>query len=84
MNQEAFNLFNPQVQAETFDFIQISIASPEEILSWSFGDIKKPLDSSGRLLSGGPKAAPNALIWCFGTFEINGRWFWAARQETTR
>ncbi len=42
MNQEAFNLFNPQVQAETFDFIQISIASPEEILSWSFGDIKKP------------------------------------------
>ena len=42
MNQEAFNLFNPQVQAETFDHIKISIASPQEILSWSFGDIKKP------------------------------------------
>ena len=42
MNQEAFNLFNPQVQPETFDHIKISIASPQEILSWSFGDIKKP------------------------------------------
>ncbi|MEL6947800.1 MAG: DNA-directed RNA polymerase subunit beta', partial [Pseudomonadota bacterium] len=36
------NLFNPQVQAETFDSIRISIASPEKILSWSFGEIKKP------------------------------------------
>ncbi|MEF2074539.1 DNA-directed RNA polymerase subunit beta' [Consotaella aegiceratis] len=42
MNQEVMNLFNPQVQAQTFDSIRISLASPEKILSWSFGEIKKP------------------------------------------
>ena len=42
MNQEVANLFNPQAQAQTFDQIKISIASPEKILSWSFGEIKKP------------------------------------------
>jgi len=40
--QEVMNLFNPVVTAQTFDQIQISIASPEKILSWSFGEIKKP------------------------------------------
>ncbi len=42
MNQEVMNLFNPQAQAQTFDQIRISISSPEKILSWSFGEIKKP------------------------------------------
>ncbi len=42
MNQEVMNLFNPQAQAQTFDQIKISIASPEKILSWSYGEIKKP------------------------------------------
>ncbi|MGA3303036.1 MAG: DNA-directed RNA polymerase subunit beta' [Methylovirgula sp.] len=42
MNQEVMNLFNPVVQPQVFDRIQISIASPEKILSWSFGEIKKP------------------------------------------
>ncbi len=42
MNHEVMNLFNPQVQAQSFDSIRISIASPEKILSWSFGEIKKP------------------------------------------
>ncbi|MFD0917447.1 DNA-directed RNA polymerase subunit beta' [Pseudahrensia aquimaris] len=42
MNSEVMNLFNPQVQTETFDSIRISIASQEKILSWSFGEIKKP------------------------------------------
>ena len=32
----------PQVQAQAFDQIRISIASPEKIPSWSFGEIKKP------------------------------------------
>jgi hypothetical protein len=36
MNQEIMNLFSPQV-----DQIRISIASPEKILSWSYGEIKK-------------------------------------------
>ncbi len=42
MNQEVMNLFNTQVPAQTFDLIRISIASPEKILSWSYGEIKKP------------------------------------------
>jgi DNA-directed RNA polymerase subunit beta' len=42
MNQELVNLFSPQTQTQTFDQIKISIASPEKILSWSFGEIKKP------------------------------------------
>ena len=34
--------FNPGQKPETFDNIKISIASPERIRSWSFGEIKKP------------------------------------------
>ncbi|MFD1612927.1 DNA-directed RNA polymerase subunit beta' [Sphingomonas tabacisoli] len=33
---------NPLAKPETFDQIQIGIASPERIRSWSFGEIKKP------------------------------------------
>ncbi len=33
---------NPVAKAETFDQIQIGIASPDKIRSWSFGEIKKP------------------------------------------
>ncbi len=42
MNQEITNLFAPQVQTQAFDQIRISVASPEKILSWSYGEIKKP------------------------------------------
>ena len=42
MNQELVNFFNPAQKPETFDRIKISIASPERIKSWSFGEIKKP------------------------------------------
>src|ERR1700678_3074390 len=42
MNQEVLNIFNPVVAAPTFDQIRISLSSPEKILSWSFGEIKKP------------------------------------------
>src|SRR5437868_1660722 len=42
MNQEVMNLFNPTTPAQVFDQIRISIASPEKILSWSYGEIKKP------------------------------------------
>jgi DNA-directed RNA polymerase subunit beta' len=42
MNQE-LNIFNPANPApKGFDEIRISLASPERILSWSFGEIKKP------------------------------------------
>ena len=42
MNQEITNPFAPVVAPQAFDQIQIAIASPEKILSWSFGEIKKP------------------------------------------
>jgi DNA-directed RNA polymerase subunit beta' len=42
MNQEVMNIFNPTGQPLTFDNIRISIASPEKIISWSYGEIKKP------------------------------------------
>ena len=42
MNQEVMNLFNTQAPAQVFDSIRISLASPDKILSWSFGEIKKP------------------------------------------
>ncbi len=39
---EITNLFKTQAPVPTFDQIKISIASPDDILSWSFGEIKKP------------------------------------------
>ncbi|PPD26841.1 MAG: DNA-directed RNA polymerase subunit beta' [Hyphomicrobium sp.] len=39
---EITNLFKTQAPLPTFDQIKISIASPEDILSWSYGEIKKP------------------------------------------
>ena len=43
MNQEVMNLLQSSAgQPQTFDRIRISIASPEKISSWSFGEIKKP------------------------------------------
>ena len=42
MKQEVMNLFDQQPVQQAFDQIRISIASPEKILSWSYGEIKKP------------------------------------------
>ena len=43
MNQELTNNpFNPLTPPKAFDEIKVSLASPERILSWSFGEIKKP------------------------------------------
>ena len=42
MNQDVTNVFSPNTPPQTFDSIKISIASPEKILSWSYGEIKKP------------------------------------------
>jgi DNA-directed RNA polymerase subunit beta' len=39
---ELMNVFNPVTPVQTFDQIRISIASPERIKSWSYGEIKKP------------------------------------------
>ncbi|CUH37776.1 DNA-directed RNA polymerase subunit beta' [Jannaschia seosinensis] len=43
MNQELTNNpFNPIAPQKVFDEIKVSLASPERILSWSYGEIKKP------------------------------------------
>jgi DNA-directed RNA polymerase subunit beta' len=43
MNQEITNNpFNPLANPKMFDEIKVSLASPERILSWSYGEIKKP------------------------------------------
>ncbi|TNF03573.1 MAG: DNA-directed RNA polymerase subunit beta' [Sphingomonadales bacterium] len=39
---ELTNFANPVQKPETFDQIQIGLASPDRIRSWSFGEIKKP------------------------------------------
>jgi DNA-directed RNA polymerase subunit beta' len=39
---ELMNLFGAPQGPQSFDSIRISIASPEQILSWSFGEVKKP------------------------------------------
>ncbi|TGY87116.1 DNA-directed RNA polymerase subunit beta' [Marinicauda algicola] len=42
MNQEVMNIFNPSAEGPSFDRIRISLSSPEKILSWSYGEVKKP------------------------------------------
>ncbi|MFY8139597.1 MAG: DNA-directed RNA polymerase subunit beta', partial [Caulobacter sp.] len=39
---EVMNLFGQPTTPQSFDQIKISIASPERIRSWSFGEVKKP------------------------------------------
>ena len=36
------DLFKQASQEEDFDAIKISLASPEKIRSWSYGEVKKP------------------------------------------
>jgi len=42
MNQELLNVFKPQNEQPVFDRIKIALASPDQILRWSHGEIKKP------------------------------------------
>ena len=40
--RDIFNLFKQSDTVEDFDAIRVSIASPEKIRSWSYGEVKKP------------------------------------------
>ena len=42
MNQELMNVFGTAKEIPIFDRIKISLASPDQILRWSHGEIKKP------------------------------------------
>ena len=39
---DAMSVFSPVSASQEFDEIRISIASPEKIRSWSYGEVKKP------------------------------------------
>ena len=38
---DVMKYFGQQVSGESFDQIRISIASPEQIRSWSYGEVKE-------------------------------------------
>ena len=40
MNRELVNIFNQNQNFQDFNNIKISIASPDNVRSWSFGEIK--------------------------------------------
>lgn len=42
MNKNLFKIFSRPSLGQSFEGIRISIASPEKIRSWSFGEVKKP------------------------------------------
>ncbi len=42
MNKELTNIFNQNQGVQDFNSLKISIASPDDIRAWSFGEIKKP------------------------------------------
>ncbi|MBF0282993.1 MAG: DNA-directed RNA polymerase subunit beta' [Magnetococcales bacterium] len=42
MNQNLFSIFARPKLGQNFDGIRISVASPEKIRAWSFGEVKKP------------------------------------------
>ena len=60
MNNELMNVLDPQqLVAETFNSIKISIASPEQIRSWSYGEVKKPETINYRTF----KPEKDGLFW---------------------
>jgi DNA-directed RNA polymerase subunit beta' len=42
MSKQLLNVFGKVNNPQSFDLIRVSIASPEQIRSWSFGEVKKP------------------------------------------
>ena len=52
MNHELMTAFGQPTGTQSFDQIKISIASPERIRSWSFGEIKKPETINYRTFTG--------------------------------
>ena len=65
MNQELINAFSQGKEIPTFDRIRISLASPDQILRWSHGEIKKPetknaASSSDKGRDGNQNAADSA------------------------
>ena len=42
MDKNLTKLFKPRVKENDFNHLKITLASPEKIKSWSFGEIKKP------------------------------------------
>ena len=65
-----FNYLNPQVNKD-FDAIKISIASPDQIRSWSYGEVKRPDTVNYRTIK-----PENGGLFCsriFGGNDAHGR-----------
>ena len=49
--QEILNMFKKNNNDKKFDHIKISLASPDLIRSWSYGEVKKPETINYRTLN---------------------------------
>mgnify|MGYP004726574507 CR=1 FL=1 len=65
---------NQMVKPETFEKIQIGLASPESIRSWSVGEVKKPETINYRMFK-------HELD---GIFCAHLAWLWATRSPSLR
>ena len=66
MNKEVLDIFNQNKVSQQFDHIRIGIASPEKILSWSYGEIKKPETINYRTLN-----QEDAGFFCRGFLDLS-------------
>src|SRR5438045_9576156 len=60
---ELMNIFGQVSGPQSFDQIRISIASPERIRSWSYGEIKKPETINYRTFTPERDGMPSARIF---------------------
>ena len=61
LEQQTFHNHNSNVAETNFSSIKITLASPEKIKSWSFGEIKKPETINYRTF----RPEKDGLFWCF-------------------
>jgi len=60
---ELMNIFGQVSGPQSFDQIRISIASPERIRSWSYGEIKKPETILPDLQAGARRVVLRSDLW---------------------
>ena len=63
MNSQMMTLFGNQQTVQNFDEIKISMASPEQIRSWSFGEVKKPETINYRTFQAQKKTVCSARVF---------------------
>ena len=61
--RDLYNLFEKPKDPLAFNALRISIASPEKIREWSFGEVKKPETINYRTLAGTRRAVLRQDFW---------------------